>query len=119
VQDASEVASGSQHSGVTLVTTSQNLPNTAERRAALPRTGFLFTFEYAMAELARRWWFNSRVIARYTVAVGSVAVALTGPLLLSICRSIVEAHGGRLRASSNSPRGSIFQFTLPAAVNGV
>ena len=34
---------------------------------------------------------------------------------LSICRSIVEAHGGRLWASPNSPRGSIFQFTVPAA----
>jgi PAS domain S-box-containing protein len=33
---------------------------------------------------------------------------------LSICRSIVEAHDGRLRASANSPRGTVFQFTLPA-----
>lgn len=38
---------------------------------------------------------------------------------LSICRSIVEAHGGRLWASPNSPRGSIFQFTVPVASDGV
>ena len=34
---------------------------------------------------------------------------------LSICRSIIEAHGGRLWAEANEPRGSVFQFTLPAA----
>ena len=33
---------------------------------------------------------------------------------LSICRSIIEAHGGRLWATANSPRGAVFQFTLPA-----
>jgi PAS domain S-box-containing protein len=32
---------------------------------------------------------------------------------LSICRSIVEAHGGRLWASPNPPHGSVFQFTMP------
>jgi len=32
---------------------------------------------------------------------------------LSICRSIIEAHGGRLWASRGNPNGSIFQFTLP------
>jgi C4-dicarboxylate-specific signal transduction histidine kinase len=32
---------------------------------------------------------------------------------LSICRSIIEAHGGRLWASTNQRRGSTFQFTLP------
>ncbi|PLP99468.1 trifunctional serine/threonine-protein kinase/ATP-binding protein/sensor histidine kinase [Cupriavidus pauculus] len=32
---------------------------------------------------------------------------------LSICRSIIEAHGGRLWASENVPRGAIFQFTVP------
>ena len=33
---------------------------------------------------------------------------------LSICRSIIEAHGGRLWAESNVPRGALFQFTVPA-----
>ena len=33
---------------------------------------------------------------------------------LSICRSIIAAHGGRLWAEANRPRGTVFQFTLPA-----
>jgi signal transduction histidine kinase len=34
---------------------------------------------------------------------------------LSICRSIIQAHGGKLWAEANEPRGATFQFTLPAA----
>jgi C4-dicarboxylate-specific signal transduction histidine kinase len=34
---------------------------------------------------------------------------------LSICRSIVEAHGGSLKSETNPTGGTIFRFTLPAA----
>jgi signal transduction histidine kinase len=33
---------------------------------------------------------------------------------LSICRSIIEAHGGRLWATGCEPRGALFQFAIPA-----
>jgi signal transduction histidine kinase len=33
---------------------------------------------------------------------------------LAICRSIIEAHGGRLWATRCEPRGALFQFTIPA-----
>jgi signal transduction histidine kinase len=34
---------------------------------------------------------------------------------LSICRSIVEAHGGRLWATACEPRGALFEFAIPAS----
>jgi len=38
---------------------------------------------------------------------------------LSICRSIISAHGGRLWVEANGPRGAVFQFTLPAGADRV
>jgi signal transduction histidine kinase len=37
---------------------------------------------------------------------------------LSICRSIVEAHGGRVWATANEDAGMTFSFTLPLAPDG-
>ena len=34
---------------------------------------------------------------------------------LSICRSIIDAHGSRLWADANEPKGAAFQFTLPSS----
>jgi len=43
----------------------------------------------------------------YTTKPGGLGMGL------SICRSIIEAHQGRLWATANIPRGAVFQFTLP------
>jgi C4-dicarboxylate-specific signal transduction histidine kinase len=44
--------------------------------------------------------------AFYTTKPGGLGLGL------SICRSIIEAHNGRLRASANMPRGAVFEFTV-------
>lgn len=44
----------------------------------------------------------------YTTKAGGMGIGL------SICRSIIEAHAGRLWATVCEPRGALFQFTIPA-----
>ena len=33
---------------------------------------------------------------------------------LSLCKSIINAHGGTISVSDNIPHGTVFTFTLPA-----
>jgi signal transduction histidine kinase len=46
--------------------------------------------------------------AFYTTKPGGLGMGL------SICRSIIDAHGGRLWVDASEPHGAIFKFTLPA-----
>jgi signal transduction histidine kinase len=46
--------------------------------------------------------------AFYTTKSGGLGLGL------SVCRSIIEAHNGRLWASPNLPHGAIFRFIAPA-----
>jgi C4-dicarboxylate-specific signal transduction histidine kinase len=46
--------------------------------------------------------------AFYTTKPGGLGMGL------SICRSIIEAHRGRMWATANVPHGAVFQFTVPA-----
>jgi signal transduction histidine kinase len=43
----------------------------------------------------------------YTTKAGGMGIGL------SICRSIIDAHGGRLWADVQQPCGAVFRFTLP------
>jgi len=34
---------------------------------------------------------------------------------LSLCRTVIEQHGGHLEFDAHAPRGSVFRFTLPVS----
>ncbi|WP_339490747.1 trifunctional serine/threonine-protein kinase/ATP-binding protein/sensor histidine kinase [Pseudomonas sp. EL_65y_Pfl2_R95] len=82
-----QVISGRDDSGCLLVTVRDSGPGFAEKNA-----------EHAFAPF-------------YTTKSTGLGMGL------SICRSIIDAHGGRLWASANLPRGAVVQFTLPIASN--
>ena len=50
----------------------------------------------------------------YQVSPGSARGAGLG---LTICKSIIEAHGGRIRAANRREGGAVFSFTIPLAAD--
>jgi signal transduction histidine kinase len=68
--------------------------------------GILVTVRDSGPELAPDA-FDRLFEAFYTTKPGGLGMGL------SICRSIIEAHGGRLWAEANEPRGAVFQFLTP------
>jgi signal transduction histidine kinase len=49
--------------------------------------------------------------AFYTTKPGGLGLGL------SICRSIIETHGGRLSATANEPRGATLEFIVPVCAD--
>jgi PAS domain S-box-containing protein len=68
--------------------------------------GVLVTVRDSGPELAPAT-FDRLFEAFYTTKPGGLGMGL------SICRSIIEAHGGRLWAEANEPRGAVFRFLAP------
>ena len=88
-------------------------------RRPVPRSTFPFTPKAAL------WWSNSpiagpgipeeladRVFEKFYRLPREGASGGAG-LGLSICRAIVEAHGGRIWAENRGGGGAVFRFTVP------
>jgi two-component system sensor histidine kinase KdpD len=56
----------------------------------------------------------ARLFDKFQRGDGEGSIAGVG-LGLAICRAIVQAHGGQIRAGTRSRGGARFEFTLPTA----
>ncbi len=75
------------------------------------------------ASNAEHGWLEFSVLDRGSGIEASVAEQLFTPFFttkaegmglgLSLCRTVVEQHGGHMQFESNTPHGTVFRFTLP------
>jgi two-component system sensor histidine kinase DctS len=75
--------------------------------------------------LAQKSWVEFAVTARGHGLSAEVQARLFTPFFttkaegmglgLSLCRTVIEQHGGALTHEPFVPRGTVFRFTLPAA----
>ena len=80
----------------------------------LSMSGVATTYRLVVVTLAENH--ASGLLKNFLVGMTTHSIPLT---LTAICRTIIEAHGGQLWASSGISHGSVFNFQLPAFRAGV
>ena len=94
----------------------RNSPESAPIRVSAERDGVHVAFSVSDEGKGIAPELLPQLFRKYTGAGGGARTAADTGLGLVICKGLVEAHGGRIRAESGGPgQGARFTFTLPVA----
>lgn len=95
----------------------QHTPEEAGIRIAVRREGTLAVFEVCDQGLGIPAEDMSRLFERFYTRQQTGSERKGAGIGLSICKSIVEAHGGEIAAQNDPAGGAVFRFTLPLEVS--